>query len=387
MEQKQIAYFRVFHEVSRAIVSVLDSKEVLGLIVERIVPALNIKAASLRLINEKTNDLELVASHLLSKRYLEKGMPQVDKSIPDVLEGRPVLIMDAQNDPRIQYPKEKVEEGIASILSVPVQIHGKVIGMLRLYTSSPRAFPEEEIEFVSALGEMAGLAIINARMFEKEKEKLSTLFQKGGLEPVHQERMSFYGVRAASREFSDSKRSTEFFRILHEVSRDFLSHLNSAQVLDSMTERIGQIMHIKGCCIFLFDETTGKLDMVASRGLSNAYLRKGPLEAHKSMPDVLKGATVLISDAGVDDNVQYQEEAKKEGIVSILAVPIMVKDCVIGEIRLYSAQEREYDDEEIEFLLALAEIGGIAVTNTRFYQRLRNDIAFWESTLSYLDTA
>ena len=140
MDQKQIAYFRVFHEVSRAILSVLDSREVLGLIVERIVPALNIKAASLRLINEKTNDLELVASHLLSKRYLEKGLPQVDKSIPDVLEGRPVLIMDAQNDPRIQYPKEKVEEGIASILSVPVQIHGKVIGMLRLYTSSPRSF-------------------------------------------------------------------------------------------------------------------------------------------------------------------------------------------------------------------------------------------------------
>jgi GAF domain-containing protein len=126
--------------------------------------------------------------------------------------------------------------------------------------------------------------------------------------------------------------------------------------------------------------------MVASRGLSNAYLQKGPLEAHKSMPDVLKGATVLISDAGADDNVQYQEEAKKEGIVSILAVPIMMKECVIGEIRLYSAQEREYDDEEIEFLLALAEIGGIAITNTKFYQRLRNDIAFWESTLSYLYT-
>ena len=114
MKQKQIAYFRVFHEVSRAILSVLDSKEVLGLIVERIVPALDIKAASLRLINEKTNDLELVASHLLSKRYLEKGLPQVDKSIPDVLEGRPVLIMDAQNDPRIQYPKEKVEEACQS---------------------------------------------------------------------------------------------------------------------------------------------------------------------------------------------------------------------------------------------------------------------------------
>ena len=178
MERKEIAYFRVFHEVSRAILSVLDSKEVLRLIVKRIVPAMKIKAASLRLINEETKDLELVASRFLSKKYLRKGPLNADKSVPEVLDGKPVLIIDAQNDPRIQYPKEKAEEGIASILSVPVQIHHKVIGMLRLYTSSPRSFTEEEIEFVSALGEMAGLAIINARMYEKDKEKLTRLFEK-----------------------------------------------------------------------------------------------------------------------------------------------------------------------------------------------------------------
>ncbi len=53
---------------------------------------------------------------------------------------------------------------------------------------------------------------------------------------------------------------------------------------------------------------------------------------------------------------------------------------------LYSAEERKYDKEEIEFILALAEIGGIAITNTKFYQRLKNDIRFWESTLTYLDS-
>ncbi len=385
MTRKEIAYFRVFHEVSRAILSVLDSREVLNLIVRRIVPAMKLKAASLRLLNERTNDLELVASHLLSNKYVNKGPLNADKSVPQVLEGRPVLITDAQNDPRIQYRKEKAEEGIASILSVPVQIHNKVIGMLRLYTSSPRSFPDEEIEFASALGEMAGLAILNARMYEKEKEKLTSLFKRGGIESTPQEETERYGIRPVPKGTFDTKRSTEFFKVLHEVSRALLSDLNSLEVLDSMVAKIIHIMHLKGCCIYLVNETTARLEMVASRGLSTEYLQKGPIEADKSMPDVLRGKTVFVQDVATHKGIQYRDESIREGIKSILSVPIFVRDYVIGELRLYSAEERKYDKEEIEFILALAEIGGIAITNTKFYQRLKRDIKFWESTLTYLD--
>jgi len=385
MVRKEIAYFRVFHEVSRSILSVLDSKEVLRLIVKRIVPAMKLKAASLRLLNEKTNDLELAASRFLSKKYLRKGSLDADKSVPEVLEGKPVLIIDAQNDPRIQYRKEKAEEGIASVLSVPVQIHNKVIGMLRLYTSSPRSFTEEEIEFASALGEMAGLSIINARMYEKEKEKLTRLFNKGGIEPVHQKRINKYGIKTVTKETFNTEKSTEFFKILHEVTRDLLYDLNSHGVLGSVVKKTIQILHIKGCCIFLVNETTGRLEMAASGGLSNKYLQKGPLYTDKSMPDVVKGKVVFIEDIAANKHIQYRDEAIKEGIVSILSVPIFVKGYVIGELRLYSADKRKYDKEDIEFILASAEIGGIAITNSKFYQRLKNDIKFWESTLSYLD--
>jgi len=385
MVRKEIAYFRVFHEVSRSVLSVLDSKEVLRLIVKRIVPAMKLKAASLRLLNEKTNDLELAASRFLSKKYLKKGPLDADKSVPEVLEGKPVLIIDAKNDLRIQYRKEKAEEGIASVLSVPVQIYNKVIGMLRLYTSSPRSFTEGEIEFASALGEMAGLAIINARMYEKEKRKLTRLFNKGGLEPVHQERIIKYGIKTVTKETFDAKRSTAFFKILHEVTRDLLYDLNSQDVLGSMVKKAIQVLRIKGCCIYLLNETTGRLEMAASGGLSNKYLQKGPLYADKSMPDVVKGKVVFIEDVTTNNHIQYRDEAIKEGIVAILSVPIFVKGYVIGEMRLYSAEKREYDKEDIEFILASAEIGGIAITNSKFYQRLKNDIKFWESTLSYLD--
>ncbi len=385
MVRKEIAYFRVFHEVSRSILSVLDSKEVLRLIVRRIVPAMKLKAASLRLLNEKTNDLELAASRFLSKKYLRKGPLDADKSVPEVLEGKPVLTVDAQNDPSIQYRKEKAEEGIASVLSVPVQIYNKVIGMLRLYTATPRSFTEGEIEFASALGEMAGLAIINARMYEKEKEKLTRLFNKGGLEPVHHERIKKYGIKIVTKETCDAKKSTAFFKILHEITRDLLYDLNSQDVLGSMVKKTIQILHIKGCCIYLLNETTGRLEMAASGGLSDTYLQKGPLHADKSMPDVAKGKAVFIEDVATNKYIQYGDEAIKEGIASILSIPIFVKGYVIGEIRLYSAEKREYEKEDIEFILASAEIGGIAITNSKFYRRLKNDIKFWESTLSYLD--
>jgi two-component system NtrC family sensor kinase len=385
MVRKEIAYFRVFHEVSRSILSVLDSKEVLRLIVKRIVPAMKLKAASLRLLNEKTNDLELAASRFLSKDYLRKGSLDADKSVPEVLKGKPVLILDAQNDPRIQYRKEKAEEGIASVLSVPVQIYNKVIGMLRLYTSSPRSFTEEEIEFASALGEMAGLAIINARMYEKEKEKLTKLFTKGGLEPVHQEKIKKYGIKTTSRESCDPKRSATLFKILHDLTRNLLYDLNSQDVLGSMVTKVTQILNIKGCCIYLLNETTGRLETAVSGGLSDTYLQKGPLYAEKSMPDVAKGNVVYIDDVATTKHMQYRDEAIKEGIISILSIPIFVKGYVIGEMRLYSAEKKVYDKEDIEFILASAEIGGIAITNSKFYQRLKNDIKFWESTLSYLD--
>ena len=385
MTTKQIAYFKIFHEVSRAILSVLDSKEVLELIVKRVVPALKLKAASLRLLNEETNDLELAASRFLSKKYLRKGPLDADKSVPEVLKGKPILILDAQNDPRIQYRKEKAEEGIASVLSVPVQIHNQVIGMLRLYTSLPRSFTEEEIEFVSAICEMAGLAIINARMYEKEKEKLARLFERGDIKPDDHEETKKYKINIESRTACDPKKSTELFRILHEVTRDLLDNLNPDEVVDSMVEKAIQILEIKGCGLFLLDETTGRLNMVSSKGISNEYLDKGPIDASKSMSKALEGEIAYVKNVATDKNIQYQNEAIKEGIVSILSVPIFVKEHVIGEIRLYSEKERVYNNEEIEFILASSEIGGIAITNATFYQRLKNDIKFWESTLSYLD--
>ena len=119
-EQKTSEYLRTFFDVNQTIFSSFSLKEILKILVKKTVSALGAKAGSLRLLDDQTKRLELVASHNLSKKYLDKGPLSPDQSIPEVMEGKVVLVKNAHNDLRIQYRTEKIEEGINTILSVPV---------------------------------------------------------------------------------------------------------------------------------------------------------------------------------------------------------------------------------------------------------------------------
>ena len=97
-------YFRLFFETAQEILSARDLQTTLDSLVKRPVAARDIKAVCLRLINEETKNLDQVAAFGLSDTYLNKGALNADKSMPEVLDGEPVCIKDAPNDPRIQYP-------------------------------------------------------------------------------------------------------------------------------------------------------------------------------------------------------------------------------------------------------------------------------------------
>jgi GAF domain-containing protein len=130
---------------------------------------------------------------------------------------------------------------------------------------------------------------------------------------------------------------------------------------------------MKGVIIRLLDKDDGTLKLVASHGLSQEFLNKGPVSAEKSMVQALNGDTVYIKDATSDDRVQYPEENKKEGIASMLTVPIKSKNEVIGIMRLCSDVEREFPEDVILLMNALAAQGGVAIQNASLYLRLQED--------------
>jgi len=128
-------------------------------------------------LDEKQRTLELEASHGLSAKYLNKGPVDADKSIADAMEGKTISIYNVTEDPRAQYPKEAKAEGIASIISVPLRIKGRVIGVMRLYTPEPREFSEEEISSAEVLAETGAIAIENAKMYERIKKDYESIMR------------------------------------------------------------------------------------------------------------------------------------------------------------------------------------------------------------------
>jgi signal transduction protein with GAF and PtsI domain len=165
MGEAKLPYFRLFRDVSKAVNSSLNITEVLKLITENTVAALNVKACRIFLWDKDRQILETRASHGLSESYLKKGPVAAGKSMSGSLQGKSVHIYDVSNDPEIQYPEEAQKEGIASILSVPVSVKEQIIGVLRIYTSEPRQFSDYEMEFIYGLADMGGIAIDNARMY------------------------------------------------------------------------------------------------------------------------------------------------------------------------------------------------------------------------------
>ncbi len=385
MSQKNVSeYFRLFFEAGQSILSSSSLQQTLDFLVQRTVAALEVKAGSLRLIDEKTKRLELVASCGLSGGYLNKGPLNADQSMPQVLEGAPVVIQDAYDDPRVQYRQAMRDEGVNTVLSVPVEARDKTIGVLRLYSAERRVFSAEEIEFVAALAELGGLAIANARIYEAEGVKLSTLLNEVGIElpppeVVRENRQSPFSLQPLSEE-----KSLEYFRALHEVSRAILSTLDSREVMTLIIGKVIEIMQIKGSALRLINETTGELELLVSRGLSDRFLQKGAPHTDKSICDTLAGNPVLILDTATDSRLEYPEQTRAEGIVSLLSLPIVAKDRVIGVLRLYIGKRREFSQEEVTFLSALAEIAGIAIMNARLYEKTTYDLSFWTATMDYL---
>ncbi len=170
-------------------------------------------------------------------------------------------------------------------------------------------------------------------------------------------------------------KKADYFQSLYEVVRVINSSLDPTIVLEKITEQVATAMSCKGCTIRLLDKNKQTLLASGSYGLSKGYLRKGPVEVSKSALDreILAGNFVYMKNVANDTRFQYPEQAKAEGICSILSAPLMVDGKAIGVLRIYSASEREFGDDERDFLFAMANISAIAIENARLHQALKSD--------------
>ena len=327
-------YFKTFCKISKAFGTTLGKEKLLDLIVHSAINTMEAKAACLFLADEEKDVFIPMAQKGLSENYLHASPIQAKKIVDEILKGGYLSFYDATSDPRLENLAAKKAEGIASILSVPVMVKDMAIGILSLYTAEPRDFSQNEIDFLTALADQGGIAIGRARLFER----------------MNQNSMLFLDLASSINSTLDIK------KILHILSAEICEALN-----------------MKGVTIRLLNNETGNLELVATYGLSEEFINKGPVSAKKSISQVLKGETIIIEDVATDRRIEYREETIKEGIVSMLCAPIKSREEVIGVMKLYSNAARKYPEDVILLVNALAHTGGLAIQNASLYLSLQED--------------
>jgi len=329
-------YFKIFCKIIKSIQNSTNQDEILKLIVESAVEAMNAKACSLFLIRSRSDSDGLfypAAQVGLSEDYIHSGPAKGRDITRDILiKGGYLAARDATTDPRLENHEAKRKEGIASLLVVPVIAKKDPIGILALYTAEHRDFNEAEIEFVKGLADQGGIAIFRARDEYRRK------------------------------------RDTELLAAVAEV---LSSSLDIKVVLHLMTSEITQAFDLLGVTIRLVEARTKELKLVASYGLSEKYLNKGPVSAER-IRTVLKNKAELIDDVTTFE-IDYQEERKAEGIVSMLHLPISVKGTVIGILGLYSDIKRTVSDDDISLMSSIARQCGLAIQNASLYLQLKDE--------------
>jgi transcriptional regulator with GAF, ATPase, and Fis domain len=159
-----------------------------------------------------------------------------------------------------------------------------------------------------------------------------------------------------------ARQRRDYYQSVYQITSTLNSTRDARTLLHSIVESVAKAMEAKACSLML-------------------------LTAEK---DVLKGKPVAVLDATTDERVVYREQAKKEGIASMLSVPMKLRGEVIGVLRVYTAKPYRFTRDDTHFVDTIANLGAVALENLRAYDMLqkdyetfRRDLLQWSAALGH----
>ncbi len=316
----------VFRVIGEALNLRVETALMLEWAAKTLVDEFGLKACHFRLLSRDQRTLDHVASVGLSEGFLAKGPVDAELSIAEALAGEVVMVEDCSSDSRIQYPKAFVAEGISSLLTVPLETRGQVIGVMRLFTAEKRAFTDEELEFFTVAALFCTSAIVGSM----------------------------------------------FHQILGHVTDSIRSSLELSEVLEGVVKVVCEDLRAKGCAIQLLDPKTSILETRASDGLSLGFVgRIRDVFSRSAFVEVLAGGCVAIFDGRSDSRVARPEEMVQEGISSTLLVPLMRRGEASGVLSLFTHHPYSFSEDEQQLMAAIGEQCSLAIDNARMYEAVK----------------
>jgi GAF domain-containing protein len=166
---------------------------------------------------------------------------------------------------------------------------------------------------------------------------------------------------------------------LAEIHRPF--DLEATQ--NAVTRNAALLYDARGANVMLFNPSEENLIISASFGLSEAYRTKGTISPRKSLGETIERAPVIVKDIAHDPRIQYPEATLREGVRCVVGLPLTAGSALVGALRLYFAQPRDFNPEEMESLKALAHQAGLALKKAFYFASMKeamSDIQSMPST-------
>ena len=163
--------------ISRSLVSNAYLKEILSLIVTMTAEVMGSKICSLMLLDEGRQELSIAATQALSPDYVNKPNIRVGESVSGraVVEKRPIAVLDVTTEKGYGYPEIARREGVVSLLSIPMIVGDRVVGVINCYTNTRHEFSENERKVLQAVANQAAIAIENTQLRQENIETKQAL--------------------------------------------------------------------------------------------------------------------------------------------------------------------------------------------------------------------
>jgi signal transduction protein with GAF and PtsI domain len=328
----------ILHRISESISSTLEQATVLKQIVEVVVEVTKADACLLYLISESKEELILRASKNPHPRLIGRISIGLGEGITGWVarEKVPVVVpRNASDDVRFKFFHRLPEDRYQAFVSVPIISKGEIIGVINVQHKRSKRYTEEILALLLTIANQAGGAIANARLYDEMRGKARRL------------------------------------ETLSQVSETVASNRLIEDVLQLIVTMTAQLMSSKICSIMLVDQDSGELRITATQSLSDAYRRKPPLKVGQSMSGraVQEQRPVYVPDVTAEGGYFYRDLAKQEGLHSLLSVPMLMKNNVIGVINVYTSTPHVFSDEETKTLQAIANQSAVAIEHTRLMEK------------------
>lgn len=331
------AELKVLRRVVDITTSELDIDGVLNEVVRIVTDIASADSVFIYLFDHDKKHLVLRASKTAHKKEVGHVALKVGEGLTGWVakNNKPIVIKEnAYADPRFKAFEVLPEDQYEAFVALPIIYKGKAIGVINLQHKKVHEYPANAVELLVMIARQVGGVIEHARLYGETHSKALQ------------------------------------FDTLVKVSQTITSEKYLDEILNLIVVVTAEMLNSKICSIMLLDPKGQELVIKATQSLSDEYKKKDNLRVDSSlMGEVVRTKTSMaIEDVRREKRYFYRELAVKEGLTSMLAVPMIVKDRAVGVINVYTKEPHSFAQDEIGVLQMVANQAAVAVENTKLME-------------------